>query len=169
MKYTTTLNMLFRIQIRYDNVYRNSNSFVMFYLFWLLSKIGHFQVCWLIQDVRGSRAQVKWLAVIVSLENDIFGIAYTSTVRLTQSNSNWYLVKFLSRENFIRRCHHKNVSWRWFYIFGGNQMTGIKLEMDLGPVMNWITWQLVFSLLRSVGLNVRLSLGRREQRAEQTV
>ena len=108
--YTSTLNMLFRIQIRYDNVYRNSNSFVMFYLFWLLSKIGHFQVCWLIQDVIGSRAQVKWLAVIVSLENDIFGIAYTSTVRLTQSNSNRYLVKFLSTENFIRRCHHKNVS-----------------------------------------------------------
>ena len=78
MKYSSTLNMLFRIQIRYDNVCRNSNSFVICYLFWLLSKIGHFQVCWLIQDVRGSRAQVKWLAVIVSLENDIFGIAYTS-------------------------------------------------------------------------------------------
>ena len=109
--------LLFRIQIRYDNVCRNSNSFVMFYLFWLLSKIGHFQVCWLIQDVRGSRAQVKWLAVIVSLENDIFGIAYTSTVRPSQSNSNWYLVKFLSGENFIRRCHHKNVSWWRFNIF----------------------------------------------------
>ena len=149
MKYSSTLNMLFRIQIRYDNVYRNSNSFVIFYLFWLLSKIGHFQVCWLIQDVRGSRAQVKWLAVIVSLENDIFGIAYTSTVRLTQSNSNWYLVKFLSRENFYTTMSPQECVLMVALHFSGNQMTGIKLEM--APIMNWITWQLVFSTDHQLG------------------
>ena len=63
------------------NVCWNFKSIVMFYLFLLLSKIGDFQVCWQIQDVIGSRAQVRRSDVVVSLENDIFGIAYTSSVR----------------------------------------------------------------------------------------
>ena len=109
-------------------MWRNFNAFVMFYFFSLLSKIVHFQVCWLLEDVIGSRAQVKWSDVIVSLENDIFGIAYTSTIRPGQSNSERFLVISLSR---VAGKVEEGVTTKMCPDISHSQITGIRLKMVL--------------------------------------